>query len=129
MPITSTITTGPRGTRYGLVHCAGSLGVADAAGFEQSYLTGGPLHRLPLLILIDRGVKLSPDFRAHFSRKGMVAEMPACAMVVPNTGLRVLVSFILKIAQKVNPSTERPPTELFGEEGTALEWLESRIAA
>jgi hypothetical protein len=98
----------------------------EAAMIERAILAGGELYGLPLLVLLEAGAQLSGEFRAHFSRGATPAVVPSCAIVVPSTMLRVLITFILRVSQKVNPSSDISVTQFFGDEESALKWLDQR---
>jgi hypothetical protein len=128
MSITWKTITSPRGVVILRSLSSGTLTVEDAANLEATYVKGGPYYGYPFMGVVEPGVHFTPEFRRYFSREfDKQLDMPGMAFVVSNGPVRMVVSFIVLIAQKVNGLPM--PIKFFGDESSAMAWLESRVEA
>jgi hypothetical protein len=124
MPLTYAEFTSPRGVRMVRSLVSGELGLEEAQLIEKALLPGGDMHGLPYLAVAEKGTSFSPEFRGYFSHRQMSMDTPAIAMVMPTTPLRVLVSFIVRVAQRFNRGAITQPIQFFASEVEAITWLE-----
>src|SRR5687767_15120732 len=81
---------------------------------------GGPLHGLPLLILLQRLAPLSPEVRRTVGQIGLEEVETWEALVVNNPVVRVTINFVMRIQG-------RKKTKLFSGEREAIQWLDARV--
>lgn len=120
MPLSLSVEKFADGRRYVRTVSSGAVTGEDARGLMDRLAPGSELEGLPMLSVMEGKVDLSPEARKIFSslNQGAANAKPMkVAIVTPNAPLRVMLSFVLRIAGQAND------TKFFSNEAEALAWL------
>ncbi len=108
----------PAGHKAVRILASGEFTAEDATEYGRVLGPNGPFHHLPLLGVLDKDSRLTPEARRLLSQ---VPERPlAQAMVVQTAAQRVIMTFLVKIAGYKN-------TRAFSAETDALRWIDETI--
>jgi hypothetical protein len=129
MPITLSKFSSPRGIPMVRSVSTGHLVAADMDGLVRSIAPGAEGGGLPYLALTEKSTTYSPEARGFFTKNTINLSAPAIAVVVPSLGLRVVVSFMVRVASQLSSKIAATPIRLFAEEAEAVAWLEDQVAS
>lgn len=123
MPISYDIEKTPGGVEFVCAHSSGVVTADDAHRLMDPLWTGGAHHDKALLAVVTPGSDFSKEARSVLSGKDVernAKELPI-ALVVENAPMRVMMSFIFKMAGASSRS------RAFATEAEARSWMFSRL--
>lgn len=123
MPISVAIEKTPGGVEFVRAESAGVVTAADAHGLMDPLWTGGAHHDKALLAVVTPGSEFSKEARSVLAGKDPernAKELPI-ALVVENAPMRVMMSFVFKMAGASSRS------RAFATEAEAKSWMFSKL--
>jgi hypothetical protein len=129
MPITLSRITSPRGIPMVKSVSSGVLVEADVHALLQRFVPGGELAGIPYLATTEPGTTISPKVRGLFGSQALNIDSPAVAVVVASTSLRLMITFMARVAGKLSARFAATPLKCFAEESVAVAWLEDQVSA
>ena len=122
MPLHVSLEKFADGRKYLRTVSSGQVTGDDARALMERVAPGTEWEGLPMLSVMEGKVDLAPEARKSFAsmNPGANAAKPMkVAIVTPNAPLRVMLSFVLRIAGQSNE------TKFFANEPEALKWLQA----
>lgn len=121
MPLHMTVEKFADGRRYVRSVSEGKVTGDDARKLMERIAPGTELERVPMLSVMEGKVDLDPEARKVFTSLNQRAGQYSMkvAIVTANAPLRVMLSFVLRIAGQAND------TKFFANEPEGLKWLEA----
>lgn len=125
MPMSYAVEKTPKGRSFVRTVSSGAVTADDVKGFSSVIGPGQPLAGFPILALVEPGADFSPESRKVFGGMGGQAGAATIftAVVVPSAPLRVMISFIVKVAGASDG------TRFFANEPEARSWLFDKVDA
>lgn len=123
MPLQVSLEKFADGRRYIRTVSTGHVTGEDARALMLRVAPGAELDGVPMLSVMEGKVDLEPEARKVFStlnQGGGAAKPMQVAIVTPSAPLRVMLSFVIRIAGQSGD------TKFFANEVEALKWLEAR---
>ena len=125
MPISYVIEKTPGGVEFVRAQSSGTVSAADAHSLMDPLWTGGAHHDKALLAVVMPGSDFSKEARSVLSGKDLErnAKGLPIALVVENAPMRVMMSFVFKMAGASSRS------RAFATEAEAKAWIFSKLDA
>lgn len=125
MPIVFAADKTPKGNPFVRTMSSGAVTAADAQALNAALVPGQPLSGLALLGVVAPGASFSAEARQAFTtgNNDPTAKRMPVAVVVSSAPLRVMISFIIRIAGSADE------TRFFSNEAEALAWIDEKLSA
>ncbi len=124
MPLNYAVEKTPKGRSFLRSVSSGAVTAEDVKQFGAVIGPGQPLEGFPILSIVEPGAEFSPESRKVFGGMGTKGgPTTVTAVVVPSAPLRVMISFIVKVAGASDH------TRFFANEPEARAWLFEKVDA
>jgi hypothetical protein len=126
MALTYTFHKSPKDRTYIRTVSSGTVTAEDSAALMAVLAPGQPNAGVPMLSIVEAGAEFTPEARKTFTAVGGGSgegKRNMVAVVVTSAALRVLISFVLRIAGAADS------TKFFATEDEAKKWLFSIVDA